>query len=329
VPALSTASRATDEVEDSVFSFEVDESESGRRLDVVLVARVSGMSRARARKLAEEGKIRVNGRSARKGRTLASGEVVSLLELPESPKFRAVPDPSLELAVLYEDAHLVVVDKPPGIASHPLRADEIGTVASFLVARYPEMADVGYAPREPGILHRLDIGTSGALLAAREPSTFDSLRDALRRGHVDKHYLALCRGLVEAPAVIEAPIDADPADRRRVRVHDKGEAPSGARHARTEIVSARLGEKMSLVDARARTGARHQVRAHLAYAGHPLAGDARYGGPVVPGLAHHFLHAHTIAFDHPKTDERISVEAPLPSDRQKVLDALGLSRDDG
>jgi 23S rRNA pseudouridine1911/1915/1917 synthase len=313
----------------AAFSFEVAETESGRRLDVVLVARVSGMSRARARKLAEEGKIQVNGRPARKGRTLTTGETVSLLELPESPEFHALPDPTLKLEVLHEDPHLVVVAKPAGIPSHPLRADEVGTAASFLVARYPEMAGVGYALREPGILHRLDIGTSGALLAARDTVTFDALRDALRRGHVDKHYLALCRGLVEAPAVIEAPIDADPADRRRVRVHDKGAAPPAARHARTEIVSAKRGEGMSLVDARARTGARHQVRAHLAHVGHPLAGDARYGGPVVPGLAHHFLHAHTISFEHPVTGERVSVEAPLPADRRKVLAHLRLARDDG
>ncbi len=313
----------------AAFSFEVDETESGRRLDVVVVARVSGMSRARARRLAEEGKIQVNGRPARKGRTLTTGEKVSLLELPQSPAFAALPDSSLDLMVLHEDAHLVVVDKPPGIASHPLRSDELGTVASFLVARYPEMADVGYAAREPGILHRLDIGTSGALLAARDVATFDALRDELRRGHVDKHYLALCRGRVTAPMVIEAPIDADPSDRRRVRVHEKGHAPAGARHARTEVVSARHGETMSLVDARARTGARHQVRAHLAHVGHPLAGDARYGGPVVPGLAHHFLHAHTLAFTHPVTGERVSVEAPLPADRRKVLEASGLAIDDG
>ncbi len=323
--ALSADGRASG----AALSFEVEETESGRRLDVVVVARVPAMSRARARRLAEDGKIQVNGRPARKGRTVTTGETVSLLELPESPVFDALPDPALDLPILHEDANLVVVAKPAGIASHPLRRDEVGTVASFLVSRYPEMAGVGYAAREPGILHRLDVGTSGALLAARDASTFDALRETFRRGHVDKHYLALCRGHVEAPQVIEAPIHADPADRRRVLVYDKGEAPRGARHARTEIVSARRVEGWSLVDARARTGARHQVRAHLSHIGHPLAGDARYGGPVVPGLAHHFLHAHTIAFDHPVTHGALSVEAPLPPERQKVLESLRLALSDG
>jgi 23S rRNA pseudouridine1911/1915/1917 synthase len=308
----------------TAFSFEVTPIEAGSRLDVVVVARIEGMSRARARRLAAEGKIKVNGRPARKGRTLALGDNVSLTEVPPSPTFDAAPDPDLPLHVLYEDDAFVVVDKPPGVASHPLRPDERGTIANALAARYPEMLGVGYAAREPGILHRLDIGTSGALLAARDSATFDTLREALRRGHFDKRYLLLCRGEVVAPAVIEAPIDADPGDRRRVRVHPKGDAPLSARHARTEIASARTRRDMSVVIARARTGGRHQVRAHMAFVGHPLAGDTLYDGPVVPGLTHHFLHALSLTFDHPTSGERITVRAPLPADRRSILEELGL-----
>jgi len=284
------------------------------------------MSRARARRLAAEGKIQVNGRPARKGRTLVAGDNVLLTEVPSSPRFDALPDPSLTLEVLHEDAHLVVVNKPAGVPTHPLRADEVGTVANALVARYPEMAGVGYATREPGVLHRLDIGTSGALLAARDTQTFDVLREALRRGRVDKRYLALCRGAVDVPTVIEAPIDADPGDRRRVRVHPKGEAPPGARHARTEVVTSEAGEAYSAVILRARTGARHQVRAHLAFAGHPLAGDVLYGGPVIPGLSHHFLHALSISLSHPDTGEALDVSAPLPDDRREILESLAIGR---
>jgi 23S rRNA pseudouridine1911/1915/1917 synthase len=306
-------------------TFEVAPIESGRRLDVVLVARVEGMSRARARKLAAEGKIQVNGYPARKGRTVSAGDCVSLTEVPPSPGFSALPDTSMPLEVLYEDAHVVVINKPPGIPTHPLRPDEIGTAASALVAHYPEMAGVGYTVREPGILHRLDIGTSGALLAARDDASFEALRDTLRRGHIDKRYLALCAGVVDAPAVIEAPIDRHPSDRRRVRAHPKGDAPLSARHARTEVVSAKHRGRLSLVVARARTGARHQLRAHLSFIGHPLAGDALYGGPVVPGLSHHFLHAESLSFAHPVGGSQIVVEAPLPKVRLSVLETLGLA----
>jgi 23S rRNA pseudouridine1911/1915/1917 synthase len=306
-------------------TFEVSEAEAGRRLDVVLVARVEGMSRARARRLAEAGKVQVNGQPARKGRTVSEGDAVSLLELPASPDFEAAPDPELPLDVLYEDAYLVVVNKAAGVPTHPLRLGERATVAGALVARYPEMRDVGYAAREPGVLHRLDIGTTGVLLAARDAETFEALREALRRGRIDKRYQALCAGLVTAPAVIEAPIDADPKDKKRVRVYEKGFAPSGARHARTEIVGVRRVGEMSLVEARARTGARHQVRAHLASIGHPLAGDALYGGPMVPGLGHHFLHANRIELTHPRTEEPVCVEAPLSDADRSIVEKVAVS----
>lgn len=302
--------------------FEVIPTESGRRLDVVLVARVEGMSRARARRLAAEGKIRVNGRLARKGRTVASGDSISLDEVPPPASFAALPDPELDLDVLHEDEHLVVIAKAAGVPSHPLRPDELGTAASALLARYPEMQWVGYSPREPGIIHRLDTGTTGVLLAARDPGTFESLRDALRRGHIDKRYLALCQGEVDAPAVIEAPIDAHPSDKRRVRAYAKEHASVSARHARTEVESAEGAGPMSLVRVRARTGARHQVRVHLAFNGHPLAGDALYGGPMLPGLGHHFLHAESLAFVHPATGDDVKVVAPLPARLRKLVDRL-------
>jgi len=304
--------------------FEVAPTESGRRLDVVLVARVEGMSRARARRLAAEGKIRVNGHLARKGKTVSAGDSVSLAEVPPPTSFAALPDPELALDVLHEDPHFVVISKAAGVPSHPLRADEVGTAASALLARYPEMGWIGYSPREPGIVHRLDTNTTGVLLAARDAETFEALRDTLRRGHIDKRYLALCQGEVAAPAVIEAPIDAHPSDRRRVRAHAKDHAYplASARHARTEIESVEAAGPMSLVRVRARTGARHQVRVHLAFSGHPLAGDPLYGGPMLPGLGHHFLHAESIAFVHPVSGEDVKVVAPLPPSLQKIVDRL-------
>jgi 23S rRNA pseudouridine1911/1915/1917 synthase len=186
------------------------------RLDVVLVQRVAGMSRAQARRLTSEGKVRINGRRAKKGDPLVPGDRVELEELPIPTDFTAAPDPDLPLAVVYEDARLVAVDKPPQVPSHPLRPDERGTVAGALAARYPEMRSVGYSPREPGIVHRLDTDTSGLLVAARDEATFDALRSDLKAGRWEKRYTAMVSGHLGAPRIVDFPLCRDPQDRRRV-----------------------------------------------------------------------------------------------------------------
>lgn len=309
---------------DSV-EFEISPEEAGQRLDLVVVRRVAGMSRARVRRLAASGGIRINGRRAKKGVTVAAGDRISLLPPPPAD-FPAAADPQLDLVVLHEDAWLVAVDKPPGVPTHPLRPDELGTVAGALVALYPEMAGVGYSAREPGIVHRLDNGTSGVLLAARDVETFEGLRAALKAGAFDKRYVALCAGVAHAPAMIEVPLANDPGDRRRmVACPDPRDAERlGARLACTEILSATPAGDLSLVEVRARSATRHQVRVHLAQAGHPLAGDPLYGGPAVAGLERHFLHASSIALTHPVTGDRLRIEAPVPPDLTRVLGPLGL-----
>jgi 23S rRNA pseudouridine1911/1915/1917 synthase len=163
-----------------VIELDIEAGEAGLRLDVVLVRRVPGMSRAKAREMVEEGAIRVNGRSPRKGLRLTPGDHVVLARAPAPSDFHARPDPRTPLAIVHEDPWLVVVDKRAGVPSHPLREHELGTIAGALVARYPEMSGVGYRLREPGLLHRLDTDTSGLLMAARDELTFEALRDRLR-----------------------------------------------------------------------------------------------------------------------------------------------------
>ncbi|MFW6050618.1 MAG: RluA family pseudouridine synthase [Myxococcota bacterium] len=299
----------------------VAEEEAGRRLDVFLVHRVPGVGRAAARRLVAEGKVRVNGRRAKKGEPVRAGDRVWLEQVPAVASFPAEPDPALPLRVCHEDARLVVVDKGAGVPSHPLRPGERGTVANALVARYPEMAAVGYGPREPGLVHRLDTGTSGLLVAARDARAFDELREALRAGGFDKRYVALCAGRLGAPRLVDFPIASARRNRRRVMVcPDPAEAARlDARPAETEVLEARPVGRNTLVTVRARTARRHQVRAHLAALGHPLVGDALYGGPALPGLARHFLHASYLRFPHPDGGE-VRVEAPLPADLQGILD---------
>lgn len=302
-------------------SFPVAAEDIGERVDVFLVHRIEGLGRARAKALCEEGKVRVNGKRVAKGTRLFEGDVVSLDELPSPSRFEALPDPDLPLRIVFEDADLVVVDKDPHVPSHPLRADERGTVASALVARYPEMRGVGHSPREPGLVHRLDTGTSGLVIAARNAQAFEALTRDLRAGRIDKRYLALVEGRVREGLVIDLPIAGDPSDPSRVRVVDDPSQAIRLRAlpARTEVITVSpLEGARSLVEVRARSARRHQVRVHLAWAGHPLLGDLRYGGPSVPGLDRHALHASRLVFAHPRTGETLTVASELPKDLADV-----------
>lgn len=304
---------------------EVVDEDAGTRLDVLLVRRVEGMSRAKARRLIEGGGVQVNGRRARKGARVASGDRVHLDEAPTPSDFPARPDPDLPLNIVYEDAHLVVADKQAGVPSHPLRLDERGTLAGALVARYPEMAVVGYAQREPGILHRLDNDTSGLLIAARSAHAFELLRAMLTAGRIEKRYLTLVAG---NPGVrtIDAPIAPHPSDPRRVHacIDPLDRRRPKARPAFTEILrTKRIGSKHFLLEVRASVAVRHQIRAHLAAIGHPLVGDWLYGGASVNGLHRHFLHAARIVFDHPiERDVQVDVQAELPIELQELVRRL-------
>ena len=284
---------------------EVDQTGEGERLDRFLVARVPHMSRAKAKKLIGEGTVRVNGKRCAKATMLARGDVVTLEVLPQPTDFRARPMDDERVVVVHEDDACVVINKPAGMASHPLAADETGTVANVLVARYPEMASVGYSKREPGLVHRLDTDTSGLVLAARTVESFEHLRDALRAGKIDKRYQALCVGRVEAPDAVTTPIARKDAKAMRVCRDAIETERYGGQSARTEILAAEhLEGERSLVEVRARSARRHQVRVHLASIGHPLVGDVLYGGP--PDLPHHALHACAIRLD----DLDVRVEAP-------------------
>jgi 23S rRNA pseudouridine1911/1915/1917 synthase len=288
-----------------------DEAE-GQRLDRFLCDRARTLGRAAARRLIEAGLVHVNGRAAAPGQRLHTGDRVEVAELPDSDA--AVPDAGVSLRVLYEDAWLVVVDKPAGVASHPLRPGERGTLASGLLARYPEMAGVGYAAREPGLVHRLDTNTSGLVLAARDAQTFAALRALLEQGGIDKRYLALCTGGLAAPAVLEGWLSAQG---KRVTVREQPFA--SARRVQTEVLSARAIGAWSLCELRVHVARRHQIRAQLAAAGHPIAGDVAYGGAALPGLARHFLHANALRLTHPGTGRALQVEAELPDELRALL----------
>ena len=226
---------------------------------------------------------------------------------------RPAPDPDVPLDVLVERSEAVVVNKPAGIPSQPLRAGELGTVANAIAFRYPECVAIGDDPRDGGLVHRLDIGTSGVLIVARTLDTYHALRDAFGAGLVIKRYIAITDG---APVAREC--DAPLTQRgKRVAV----DLTDGLA-AYTEIAVDRRSPKHALVNCVAPTGRMHQVRAHLAHVGAPITGDALYGGAPLPGLEGFFLHAASITL--PLGRERLIADAPIPVRFSRALAACGL-----
>ena len=284
------------------------------RLDTFLRGALPAMSRRLVRRLIAEGAVCVNGRPAAKGVRVAPGDRVTLPDLPAT----ITPEPGLALAVLHEDDALVALDKPGGIPGHALDPRQRGTAAAFLLARYPEMADVG-DPLAPGLVHRLDSGTSGLLVAARTRAAHCALRAALRARAVEKRYLAWVAGDASAldGARVALPLAHDPRDRRRMLPATPGVR---AWPAETRLAIVAAGRERSLVEATILTGVTHQVRVHLAARGHPVLGDVLYGGaPAGLPRGRHALHAAGLTLPHPTDGRPLSLSALLPAD----LAALG------
>jgi len=298
-------------------SLEVPPAAAGRRVDL-FVSEATGLSRAKVKKLFEEGSVRVDGRPARKGDLLQAGQKVEVAAGAADAGPALVPEPGAPLRVLHEDASLVFCDKPSGRPSHPLRPGETGTVANALVARYPECAAASDDPREGGLCHRLDTGTSGVLLAARTRPAWEAMRAAFSGDGADKRYWAVVTG----PIADEGEIDL-PLRHHKDRVEPAVDG-AGARPARSDFrVLARSGDA-ALVEVRIHTGVLHQVRAHLAGIGAPVLGDAAYGGRPLPSLDRLFLHARSLAVQHPSSRQKVRVESPLPEELSATLRALGL-----
>ncbi len=291
----------------------VDAASAGKRIDLV-VGEALGLSRARVKTLFEDGAVRINHKKAKKGLMVAAGDALEI-DVPEAQaSTAALADNVLGLVLLHEDDALVFVDKLSGVPSQPLQPGEQGTVANALIAKFPEMSSVGDDPREAGLCHRLDVETSGVLLAARTREAWQKMRAAFseERG-VEKKYLALVKGPLADEGVIDVPL-----------THAGDHVVPGLSDGRPAItefsVRARRGS-YALVDVKLVTGVLHQVRAHLAAVGAPIVGDSLYGGPKEPGLNRFFLHAVSLGVQHPTTGDFLRVESPLPPDLAKVLDA--------
>ncbi len=299
------------------------------RLDHYLVRLGFARSRRAARQMLECGLVRLNGRAGHKGELVAATDTVEITATPALPAL--APDPEAKLEILFQDAAVVVVNKPAPMPCHPLHPGERGTVMSGVVAQFPETASVGDAPREGGLVHRLDNGTSGALLVARTADAFCQMREAIRAGRIRRTYLALVEGNLKESLQLDMALAHHPQNARKmVVVADT--AGTGlalkARPATSVVEPIRVAGRFTLAAVTPRTGLRHQIRVHLAQAGYPIAGDALYGGmSIAPLPADRFwLHLAEMEFRSPASGP-VRARSPLPRDLEDVLKQAGRGLD--
>lgn len=307
----------------SVHSFTVTAGEAGRRLDQYLTTHLEKLSRARVQELIEAGRVRVNGVPAlRASLHLKAGQAVAAEWVPAGP-LRAQPE-DIPLEALYEDDDLVVVNKPAGMAVHAGGGVHSGTLVNALLHRFASLSRVGGEQR-PGLVHRLDRLTSGALVAAKNDVAHRRLAAQFAERRVEKIYLALVQGNVKkAEGEISAPIGRDLVRRVRMTARRR-EGASGVRSALSHYrVLQRYGD-FTLLEVKISTGRMHQIRVHLSSIGHPVVGDTMYGaqGGV---LARNFLHSWRISFTQPTSGQRLTVQAPLPEELKEFLARLGPQR---
>jgi 23S rRNA pseudouridine1911/1915/1917 synthase len=304
--------------------FVVEAAHAGQRLDKLVVTLVPGLGRKGARRLFEEGRIRINGKRPNKGDVARQGDQLTIA-LPESSGPDAVPEPNAPLDVRLETPDLVIVEKPAGQPTAPLRDGETGALANALVGHYPPMGGIGHSPREPGLVHRLDTDTSGLVLAARTAAAFETLSQALKQGAIEKEYLLVCHaaGLGSA-GEIAIPIAHHPKDKKRMYpcLHPRDVARYRPRDATTTFRVLRVTGDFAIVEARASAAIRHQIRVHMAAIEHPLVGDSLYGGPEIPGVARHALHASRITYPGSPSVPAFDIRSPLPADLKTAFPAF-------
>jgi 23S rRNA pseudouridine1911/1915/1917 synthase len=290
------------------------EAVKGTRLDVFLADKIEGLSRAQVQKVIDTGGVRVGSFRRKAGYKLKPGDTIHVeYALPE-PEGALIPQ-HIPLKIIYMDADVIVIDKPPHLVVHPGPGHPSGTLVNALIYHFPEVALVGNEQR-PGIVHRLDQDTSGVMVAARSPRAYSSLREQFKQRVVWKTYLALAWGRVNATeGRISWPLGRHPKEGSRISIRARS-----PKKAETFFQVQRVFKDTTLLEVKPVTGRTHQIRVHLAAAGHPVAGDPVYGRKREPReFPRIFLHAHTLSFLHPATGERLTFASPLPPDLEEIV----------
>jgi 23S rRNA pseudouridine1911/1915/1917 synthase len=306
-----------------ILTFEIADEEAGARLDAHLAAHIADWSRSRIKRLIEDGDVLVAGRTSKPSYKLRAGDVVEV-ELTTPPPSEFKPE-NIPLEIIYEDDALVVVNKPAGLVVHPAAGVSSGTLANALVYHFKQLSQAGGAVR-PGIVHRLDRDTSGLIVVAKTEEAHENLSDQFRAREVFKSYVALVHGrIIEDSGRIDGAIARDPRNRTRMAVVRAGRPALSLYRVR------RRYDRFTLLDVEIRTGRTHQIRVHLEWLKHPVVGDGVYGGgrdKTVPdprlrarinAMGRQFLHAEQLGFHHPRTNQAMRFNAPLPTPLADLL----------
>lgn len=310
-------------------AFQVPASEAGERLDHFLVGLIPDHSRSQIQRLIKEGRVQLGGRAATPHTALRAGDAI-LVDVPPAVEAKPISQP-LPLDILYEDEDLVVVNKAAGMVVHPAAGHADGTLVNALLHHIEDLSGIG-GERRPGIVHRLDRGTSGVMVVAKNDAAHTELTRQFHDREVEKEYVALVWGLVQPGRRIDAPIGRDSVHRQKMSARARR-----ARSAVTRVTRAEPMRGVSLLHVAIATGRTHQIRVHLSAIGHPIVGDRLYGGVrrhlpadlrALTHLERPFLHAARLAFKHPVDGRRLEFNAPLSSDLQNVLDHLRADQED-
>jgi 23S rRNA pseudouridine1911/1915/1917 synthase len=309
-------------------TLEVKATDAGTRLDAYLATYIDGWSRARLQRLIEAGDILVNGKVAKPSYKVSAKDKVEV-ELTPAPVTNFTPE-NIPLEIIFEDDHVIVVNKPAGLVVHPAAGLYSGTLANALAYHFQQLSNAGSI--RPGIVHRLDKDTSGLLVVAKTESDHENLADQFRARQVFKSYVALVYGVVKQGGRIEQPIARDPRNRTRMAI------VAGGRGALSVYKIRRSYDSFTLLDVELKTGRTHQIRVHLAWLKHPVVGDELYGcgrdnnvqdpqlRAHIRKLKRHFLHAEQLGFSHPHTGKQMHFMAPLPEQLTQFLEELETRR---
>jgi 23S rRNA pseudouridine1911/1915/1917 synthase len=296
----------------------INEEHKGERLDKVLSSVNNEWSRSQVQLWMQEGNVVVNGQKVKSSYKCSVGDVIEI-SIPDPEELDVVPEP-MDLEIFYEDSDVLVVNKPKGMVVHPAPGHTTGTLVNGLMAHCKDLSGINGVLR-PGIVHRIDKDTSGLLMVAKNDLAHESLVNQLVAKTVTRKYRAIVHGVIPHDyGTIDAPLARDPKDRQSMTVVDNG------KNAVTHFQVIERFKDFTLVECQLETGRTHQIRVHMKYIGYPLAGDPKYGPRKTLDIGGQALHAGVLGFDHPRTNEYLEFEAPLPEYFIELLESLRNNR---